>query len=150
MGSPCSNGVRGATRCSIWADMVCRLSPINQPTRSLIDAARSPYAFSVAAVDVDTFQQEVYSSEGPTHGPGGALTGGNLKPNISGFANVNTWAYGNFNGTSAATPHVAGAAALSVLTPVPTPTTSGRTLLPILSTEGRRVETINTGAAYCG
>ena len=60
------------------------------------------------------YPQEDYSSEGPTNGPGGALTGGSIKPDISGFANVSTESYGDgvFNGTSSATPHVAGAAAL--------------------------------------
>jgi hypothetical protein len=68
----------------------------------------------VAALDVNSLAQEFYSSEGPTNGPGGVETGGLLKPDISGFANVSTQSYGPgvFNGTSAATPHVAGAAAL--------------------------------------
>jgi uncharacterized repeat protein (TIGR01451 family) len=86
----------------------------NVRDRSLIDAATSPYAFSVAAVDAETFTLENYSSWGPTHGPGGALSGGAAKPHLAGFANVDTWAYGDqgFSGTSSATPHVAGAAAL--------------------------------------
>lgn len=82
--------------------------------RSLVDPATSPRVLSVAAIDAATFALESYSSWGPTHGPGGILTGGLSKPRISGFANVDTWAYGpnTFNGTSSATPHVAGAAAL--------------------------------------
>jgi len=87
----------------------------NVSDRSLIDPATSPYSFSVAAVDVNSpYNLESYSSWGPTHGPGGTLTGGADKPRIAAFANVNTWAYGlnAFNGTSAATPHVAGAAAV--------------------------------------
>jgi subtilisin family serine protease len=44
----------------------------------------------------------------------GTATGGRIKPDISGYDNVSTVSYGfsPFSGTSAATPHVAGAAAL--------------------------------------
>ncbi len=82
--------------------------------RSLDDPATAAMSFSTAAVDVTTFNLENYSAWGPTHGPGGELTGGDKKPRIAAFANVDTWAYGpgNFNGTSSAAPHVAGAAAL--------------------------------------
>ena len=83
--------------------------------RSLANLADAPSAVTVAALDVDNpYPQEDYSSEGPTNGPGGALTGGITKPDLSGFANVSTESYGAgvFNGTSSATPHVAGAAAL--------------------------------------
>jgi subtilisin family serine protease len=87
---------------------------INIPDRSLIDAGVSRYALAVGAVDVGSFNLEGYSSRGPTKGPGGVISGGYLKPNISAFANVDTFSYGpgGFYGTSAAQPHVAGAAAL--------------------------------------
>jgi subtilisin family serine protease len=83
--------------------------------RSLANLADSPGAITVAALNVASpYAQEFYSSEGPANGPGGVDTGGFNKPDLAGFANVSTQSYGPgiFNGTSSATPHVAGAAAL--------------------------------------
>jgi len=73
-------------------------------------------AVTVTAVDVnDPYAQESYSSEGPRDGPGGTAQAATAKkPNLAGYANVSTVSYGvtGFPGTSAATPHVAGATAL--------------------------------------
>jgi subtilisin family serine protease len=98
----------------VFAPKVGRLDEI-VTERSLANLADSPAAMTVAALDINSpYPQESYSSEGPTNGPGGSATGGLVKPDIAGFANVSTASYPSpkFNGTSSATPHVAGAAAL--------------------------------------
>jgi hypothetical protein len=93
------------------------LNPLqdNVQEGSVIVPADTATAIAVAALDVDAPDElESYSSMGPTNGPGGSLSGGAVKPDISGFANVSTATYGAgaFPGTAAACPHVAGAAVL--------------------------------------
>ena len=85
------------------------------PARSLGDLADVAAVMTVGAVSINSpFPAADYSSEGPIFGPGGAPDGGQRKPDIAAFAGVTTASYGTrgFSGTSAATPHVAGAAAL--------------------------------------
>ena len=77
---------------------------------SLLNLADSEYAVSIGAIRSSRYiygPQEDYSSQGPT-------MDGRIKPDIMGPTGVKTYAYGSeiFIGTSAATPHVAGAAAL--------------------------------------
>ena len=88
---------------------------ISGKQRSLLFPADSPDAITVGAVDVNApYPLESYSSQGPTFGSGGVCTGGSTKPDIAAYDNVSTESYGpeGFAGTSASTPHVAGAAAL--------------------------------------
>ncbi len=83
--------------------------------RSLSNLADSANAVTVGALNVTwPYAHESYSAEGRTNGPGGIANGGAIKPDITGYARVSTSSYGSggFSGTSAATPHVAGAAAL--------------------------------------
>ncbi len=76
---------------------------------SLVIPADSPGSMSVGASHWGTGDLEWYSSRGPT-------VDGRVKPDISGPTRVSTTAYGavGFAGTSAAAPHVAGAAALAM------------------------------------
>lgn len=72
-------------------------------------------AVAVAAVSyASPFSVRNFSSAGPTNGPGGSFDGGSVKPDLSGYDGVSTVSYGTrgFYGTSAAAPHVAGAAAV--------------------------------------
>ncbi len=84
------------------------------PGRSLNNLAQAQNAVAVGAVDFDGDLPREYSAQGPVNGPGGVMEGGFNKPDICGYSRVSTASYGyrGFTGTSAAAPHVAGAAAL--------------------------------------
>ncbi len=76
--------------------------------RSILSPADAIHAVAVGAIDREdwtTGPPEDFSSKGPT-------TDGRIKPDISGPDNCNSLTYGHWPGTSASSPHVAGAAAL--------------------------------------
>ena len=85
---------------------------------SVTEPASSPHAIAVAAICWQNDRHETYSSQGPT-------IDGRVKPDIAGQSVVSSGSFGpwtscpagangtgGFNGTSAAAPHVGGAAAL--------------------------------------
>lgn len=75
---------------------------------SVLEPASSPYAMAVGASQIGSGRIDDYSSRGPT-------VDGRTKPDIAGPSGVSTLTYGQaptFAGTSVATAHVAGAAAL--------------------------------------
>lgn len=106
-----------AVNLEVFAGPYALWEPVT--ARSLPNLADAPLALSVSAVDAaPPYAHEVYSSEGPTNGPGGTASGGLEKPNLAAYDNVSTHAYGSqvppsaFAGAGAAAAHVAGAAAL--------------------------------------
>ena len=72
---------------------------------SIISPADAREALAVGAVNWSTDRITDYSSRGPT-------TDDRIKPDLSAPSEVDNVTYGRFGGTSAAAPHVAGAAAL--------------------------------------
>lgn len=77
------------------------------PAYEISEPGDSPYALAVGALHPQTYARKAYSSRGPT-------TDGRPKPDLAAPAGIQTRSYGPkaFEGTSAACPHVAGAAAL--------------------------------------
>jgi hypothetical protein len=72
---------------------------------SLISPADAREALAIGAVNWSTDRITDYSSRGPT-------VDGRLKPDLAAPSEIDNVTYGHFGGTSAAAPHVAGAAAL--------------------------------------
>lgn len=110
--------LNSSQRFWIWAsDGVGSGYAVASGTLSMPGDARG--AFTVGAVDVNSGGVEAFSSRGPTQD-------GRVKPDISGPDGVSTAAYDGkpFYGTSAATPHIAGAAAL-LLSKTPSLSASG-------------------------
>lgn len=98
----------------IFAPKIFRLDEVVHE-RSLPNLADAPDLVTVGAVAAGSpYSIKVYSAQGPTNGPGGMEFGGFLKPDIVAYTDVSTQSYGpgNFGGTSASAPHVAGGAAL--------------------------------------
>jgi len=97
---------------SYWGDVTNSFLSFVNPSRaasgSVTEPASSPYALAVGAADVQNANSlEPFSSQGPT-------IDARVKPDITGFDDVssNIGSLNPFFGTSAAAPHVAGAAAL--------------------------------------
>ena len=85
----------------------------NHPESSIVTPANSSKVLAVGAIyrgNWTTGPQESYSSQGPSNASKYAVS--ITKPDICGPDGVSNYTYGSFYGTSAASPHVAGAAAL--------------------------------------
>ena len=81
--------------------------------QSLADIADVPSVLSVSALAAGMpLAQAVYSSEGPTKGPGGVAEGGLAKPDLAAYTGTITASRGALEGTAAAAAHVTGAVAL--------------------------------------
>ena len=85
----------------------------NHPESSIVAPANSAKVLAVGAIrqgNWTTGPQEYFSSQGPSNASKYAAS--ITKPDICGPDGVSNYTYGSFYGTSAASPHVAGAAAL--------------------------------------
>ena len=100
--------VQRAVRTHVYAMHGVRLFPV-VPAYSISIPATASAAVAVGAVDLQEDRLARYSSQGPTDDR-------RQKPEVSAPANISSIAYagkgGRFHGTSAASPHVAGFAAL--------------------------------------
>ncbi len=100
---------RTATRPTAQLDVtVIEIEPeyqVFEGSVGVFEPAISPNAFSVGATDFRNDSARPYSSRGPTKD-------GRIKPDFAAPDGVRTTSFRPFFGTSAASPHVAGAAAL--------------------------------------
>ncbi|MFC2095150.1 LamG-like jellyroll fold domain-containing protein [Candidatus Bipolaricaulota bacterium] len=85
----------------------------HDPISSIITPANSADVLAVGAIrrtNWTTGPQESFSSQGPSNASKYASS--RIKPDVSGPDGTSSYTYGSFYGTSASSPHVAGAAAL--------------------------------------
>ena len=103
----------GTPRMDLFTNNGVFATQYSVPSSSILDPAASTSAFTAGAICFQNDSLEPYSSQGPT-------IDGRVKPDIAGQDAVTSGVYGpfstcgssGFTGTSAASPHTAGAAAL--------------------------------------
>ena len=114
--STCSSSASRGPARRAWTcspTTACSRTQYSVPSSSILDPGASTSVFTAGAICFQNDSLEPYSSQGPT-------IDGRIKPDIAGQDAVTSGVYGpfstcgssGFTGTSAASPHTAGAAAL--------------------------------------